>query len=119
MKIYTTYFANLRKLPETIVPVSICARPPKGWRGSEYKPLAPTYNILMSYKQNHDELDYVKQYKTLVLNKLHFKDVVEHLQILSAGRDIALVCYEKSEDFCHRHLVADWFKSHGYYVEEW
>ena len=22
--------------------------------------------------------------------------------------DIALVCYEKPGDFCHRHLVADW-----------
>ena len=32
---------------------------------------------------------------------------------------IALVCYEKSSDFCHRHLVSKWLKENGYNVEEW
>jgi uncharacterized protein (DUF488 family) len=32
--------------------------------------------------------------------------------------NIALVCYEKPTDFCHRHLVADWLKEHGYECEE-
>ena len=32
---------------------------------------------------------------------------------------IALICYEKSEDFCHRHLVAYWLKCNGYECEEY
>ena len=28
---------------------------------------------------------------------------------MSKTESIALVCYEKSSYFCHRHLVADWF----------
>ena len=35
------------------------------------------------------------------------------------NKDIALVCYEKPSDFCHRHLVAKWLKENGYNVEEW
>lgn len=31
---------------------------------------------------------------------------------------IALVCYEKSGDFCHRHIVADWLNQAGYDVKE-
>ena len=42
---------------------------------------------------------------------------------------IALICYEKPEDFCHRHIVAAWFelylgvrvpevKVNGLYIEE-
>ena len=34
--------------------------------------------------------------------------VYEDLERLSNGRDCVLLCYEKSGDFCHRHLVADW-----------
>lgn len=31
---------------------------------------------------------------------------------------IALLCYEKPDDFCHRHLVADWLRKNGYECEE-
>ena len=27
---------------------------------------------------------------------------------MSDNRDIALLCFEKPSDFCHRHLVASW-----------
>ena len=33
--------------------------------------------------------------------------------------DIALVCYEAPDKFCHRHLVADWFNKAGYRCEEY
>ena len=28
----------------------------------------------------------------------------------SGGQDVALCCYEKPEEFCHRHILADWIK---------
>lgn len=34
------------------------------------------------------------------------------------GKDICLICYEKPNDFCHRHLVADWFRENGYEAVE-
>ena len=33
--------------------------------------------------------------------------------------DIALICYEKPSDFCHRHLVAEWLNQNGFKCEEW
>ncbi len=33
MKIYTSYFANLKNIPDNIVPISICRRSPKGYDG--------------------------------------------------------------------------------------
>jgi hypothetical protein len=47
------------------------------------------------------------------LNMLILKDGIN-----CKGKDIALVCYEKPEDFCHRHLVAEWLKKFGYCCEE-
>ena len=35
------------------------------------------------------------------------------------GKDIALICYEKPSDFCHRHLVAEWLNKNGFKCEEW
>ena len=32
---------------------------------------------------------------------------------------IVLICYEKPDDFCHRHLVANWFNENGVNCKEW
>ena len=39
--------------------------------------------------------------------KLNPQEILGEILNLSEG-DIALVCYEKPGDFCHRHLVASW-----------
>ena len=32
--------------------------------------------------------------------------------------NICLICYKKSDNFCYRHLVADWFNKNGIqYIE--
>lgn len=30
-----------------------------------------------------------------------------------------LLCWEKPEAFCHRHIVADWLRKAGFEVKEW
>ena len=51
---------------------------------------------------------------------LNANRVLEELKALSGGAEnIALVCYEKPEDFCHRHLVANWFRENGIQIKEW
>ena len=43
------------------------------------------------------------------LGVLDKESVLKNLEKLAGGREeIALVCYEKPGDFCHRHIVADW-----------
>ena len=126
--IYTTYFAKLRHLPSNIFPISICAKAPDWYKGEQYKKLSPPYELLMSWKKNHDEDYYVSQFKSDVLDKLtpslvltdlelklppDIRDSLDDYVIMNKNYHIALVCYEKPEDFCHRHLVADWLRSYG------
>lgn len=116
--IYTTYFAYLKNLPPTITPIAICAGIPKFYKGLTYKKLAPKYSFFSKWKETHDNDYYIEQFNKLVLDPLIAKDVVNELSELSLTEDYALVCYEKPADFCHRHLVADWFNQNGYECKE-
>lgn len=119
MKIYTTYFANLKNVPETITPIAICGGVPKGWIGLRYSPLAPKYSWWKEWKDGGlDESWYIEKYQETVLDQLNPKSVIKELGLMSEGKDVALVCYEKPETFCHRHLVADWLNKAGFSVEE-
>ena len=121
--IYTTYFAKLKKLPENIIPIAICAAPPKGYTGPIYRPLAPKYDFFQKYKITGDVAEFTENYIGQVLNQLNPVSVVTNLyyQVCLAPNtcDIALVCFEKSTDFCHRHLVAEWLTTAGYECKEW
>ena len=121
--IYTTYFAKLKKLPDNIIPIAICAKPPKGYTGAIYRPLAPKYDFFQKYKNTGDVGEFTENYIGQVLNKLNPVSVVTNLyyQVGMAPNtcDIALVCFEKSTDFCHRHLVAEWLTTAGYECKEW
>lgn len=124
--IYTSYFAKLKSLPDNIVPISICGKPPDWYKGLQYKKLAPKYNFFMKWKENHDNDYYIKCFNQQVLSRLDAVDVVLDLFDLLdengfdiGDKNIALICYEKPDDFCHRHLVANWLNKNGYECEEW
>lgn len=117
MKIFTSYFANLKKI---INPISICGKAPLFYKGPQYKRLAPKYGFFMDWKQGKLDNDgYVRCFKEQVLKYLNHEQVLEDLQNFYEGQDVVtLICYEKPGDFCHRHLVADWLKEAGIEVEE-
>ena len=117
--IYTTYFAKLKSLPKDIVPISICGKAPNSYNGLLYKKLAPKYDFFMKWKENHDNDYYICCFDNQVLSVLNPTQVVADLTAMAAGRDVALICYEKPTDFCHRHLVAEWLQKNGYNVQEW
>ena len=121
--IYTTYFTKLKKLPSNVIPISICTKPPKGYKGLQYKKLAPKYSFFSKWKETHDNNYYVKHFYEEVLNKLNPIEVLTEINNLLPKDivkcDIVLVCYEKPQDFCHRHLVADWLNKNGYKCKEW
>lgn len=132
--IYTTYFAQLRNLPKNIIPVSICGKAPEWYDGIQYKKLAPKWQFFQEQKKNHDNDYYIKHFKAEVLDQLDALRVVTELHCLlpydvrvqidtsvyfSPDWHIALVCYEKPEDFCHRHLVSKWLCENGFECHEW
>ena len=120
MKILTSYFANVKNLPKDILPVAICGKAITGWNYPEYKKLAPSYSILSEKKyQGGTEQRYTNRYNTEILGPLSANQVVKDLETLALGYNgVALICYEKPGDFCHRNLVAEWLKNAGYDVEE-
>lgn len=123
--IYTSYFAKIKELERSnIIPISICGKVPDWYKGLQYKKLAPKYGFFMEWKKNHDNDYYIEHFQAEVLDQLDATDVVLHFSRLLYGfnvgeNDIALICYEKPSDFCHRHLVAEWLKQNGYQCEEW
>ena len=119
MRIFTSYFAKANKLPKDLVQVSISLFPPKNFAGKEYKKIAPTQKILFDWKRLGDKERYIKEYQKDVLSKLDEVKVYKELEKLGQGKDIVLLCYEKSDDFCHRHLFAEWMNKKGYKVIEY
>lgn len=122
--IYTSYFAKLKSLPENIIPISICGKAPDWYKGLQYKKLAPKYEFFMEWKKNHDNDYYIKCFNEQVLDKLDPVDVILDFSRMIYGfnvgeDDVCLICYEKPEDFCHRHLVAKWLNDHGISCKEW
>lgn len=117
--IYTTYFANLRHFPDTITPIAICGGMPNFFKGPAYKKLAPKHSFFKKWKETCDNDQYIADYNSLILAFLDPAQTVSELKELADTEDIALVCYEKPSDFCHRHLVADWLNANGYRCEEW
>ena len=92
--------------------------------------LAPKYELLMQWKENHDKDYYIRRFNDDILSKLDANcvlneeasnNVIGKLQTpiwMDPEYHIALICYEKSSDFCHRHLVSNWFRCNGYECEE-
>lgn len=121
--IYTSYFAKLKSLPDNIVPISICAKAPDWYKGLQYKKLAPKYDFFMKWKENHDNEEFIENYVAQVLKQLNpmkvVADLYYQLNAAPCSCDIALICFEKPSDFCHRHLVADWLTKNGFTCEEY
>lgn len=117
MEVYTSYFGMKAKIEEEgILPVSIALWKPKWYEGLEYKKIAPKAFML---RGGYDQDEYIKFYEMHVLNKLNIDEVLEDLERLGDGKDIALLCYEKPGDFCHRHLFAEWLlEQTGWEVQE-
>lgn len=109
----TSYFAQLRKIPAELA-VSIARWKPGWFHGREYLALAPPSQLLDAWKKRLvTEEQYAEVYRKEVLSKLNAADVVADLP-----EGAYLLCYEKPEDFCHRHLVAEWLRENGYECEE-
>jgi len=99
---YTSYFAKYKGSKG----VSIAGKSPDWFQGKQYKKLAPKYDW---WKKWHDEKLseewYIQKYYNTILRNLNPQEVYEEL-----GKDAVLLCWERSDKFCHRHLVSKWLE---------
>lgn len=105
MKIYTSYFGNIRRLNEAgIFAVCVAIGKPKYLNLPQIINVAPT-RYMLSDACSYEE--YLRLYDQ-ILARQNAQQVVKQIEALSGGRDVALCCYEKPGDFCHRHILAKW-----------
>lgn len=116
MKIYTSYFAQLNHLIEdNIYPISIARYSPAFFTYPEWKSVAPSKSILFQIKNSaHTETDkqiyterYIKEILEIYQNPLYLIQELYNLVPDNVDK-VALLCYEKPSDFCHRHILSKW-----------
>lgn len=117
--IYTGYFAKTKFYTEQgLQVISIAGKAPDFFKGPKYPSLAPSYSMFMDWKKGRiDNMEYTSQFNKH-LETLD-KEAVRRF-LTSFDKDIVLLCYEKTGDFCHRHIVADWIENElGMRVDEY
>lgn len=70
-----------------------------------YKTLAPG-----SWFNSVSTSRYIELYEQEILGKLDARQVWNELHTLAGGQEPVLLCWEKTGEFCHRQLVARWFR---------
>ena len=111
-EVYTSYFANLKNLPDNFCPISICGKVPDWYDGIQFKILAPKYSFFKVYEETHDKDYYIEHFQNEVLGtRLNPHLILNRLYELADRKIPCLICYEKPGDFCHRHLVAEWLQN--------
>ena len=106
MKIYTSYFAKAAILRKAgIVPIGVALWPPRFFRGISMKQVAPRRYML---DDRLTDEEYIRMYRSDVLRLVDARSFIQDLERASRGMDVALCCFEKPGDFCHRHILAKW-----------
>ena len=104
----TSYFANAKNIHKSRELVSISRFSP-AWFNPDHcaLELAPSKELLLDYKKGGvSEADYEKRYREETLSWLDPNIVNE------CYKNSTLLCYEKSSDFCHRHILREWLAEH-------
>jgi uncharacterized protein YeaO (DUF488 family) len=120
IQIYTTNYTKASRLSEKYyLKVSISLYRPKEFNGMQINSFAPTKELLSAFKNGLSEEEYEIRYRDQI-NKL--SDIYSFFKIMAKqakGRDILLLCYEKKNAFCHRHILSDIiYERYGYRIKE-
>ena len=142
MKLYTSYFAQLRNFPPNLVGLSTAIWNPKwlypgrdknGAIWLDIPPLKPGKECagLCNGKctpKYPDSCKFLKTYRKQ-LDKLDYKEIMRKLENLAAKIsasegfqeiDFAFLVYEKYDNPCsERTIIQQWFKDNGMEIEEW
>ena len=113
-QIFTSNYARHAQNPNAF---AISRKAPDWYHGEEIQSLAPSWDIIMPYRDGRlGREGYKTQYIELLKSrKLTAKGIVE-----SIPDGAILLCYEAQNEFCHRRVLADWIeKETGFVIPEW
>ena len=91
-----------------------------GFEGKAILELAPFRDFFRIWKDNRGKIPeeentkyYIEQYYNRVLSKVNIEKLLEN------EKDPILLCYEESNEFCHRHVLAEYINlKYGIVVPE-
>ena len=114
MEIRTSYYANLKSIDKTkYYPIAISRYLPKNINLTQILELAPPSWLIKEKNQGKFIEEFQKR-----LECLDSMEVYELLKSISKEKVPVLLCYEKPGEFCHRHIIAEWFEKAGIRVKE-
>jgi len=128
-KIYTSYFRHKQvkkwQQPSSDRPllIPICrglTRLDTDLYYSWYRELAPSEELLTRYNNVRIKCPKIRKWFTEKyleeLDELRYNGLLEkfvkEFQHLVKYNDVILLCYEKSSEFCHRHILASYLKKY-------
>lgn len=143
MKIYTSYFYQIRNFPKNLIPLSTAVSGPKwfypqhfdkrgvlnGIRAWPFVPQMP-YGLCLGQpcEEQPYECEFLNQYYKQ-LNKLDFLQIMERFVLLKQKLcydlglpdiDFALMVYEVPNNPCsERQIIHRWFNDHNQPIKEW
>lgn len=112
MKIFTSYYKKLADDPRDLVPVRVSTSAPSWfpWYCEALPQLYPGWELVNGIKSGViTEKEYVEKYKEK-LTYISKEEILSTLKKISEdnfNKDVVLLCYENTEKFCHRHLIAE------------
>ena len=107
--IQTSNFAKSGTRPNA---VSIATGSPDWFKGETKECLFPGWKLVKGHKSKQiSDSQYVTEY-VKQLNCIDVHAIAKELD----GK--ILLCWCKSDTFCHRHIVRKWLQHHGYECEE-
>lgn len=117
--IYTSYYGNVKNLPEDSILVSISVTQPYYIEKviPQFKPWWETVNNIK--KGIIDETEYTRQYLSKI-SKYNDKTWNVIKKMYESEKNYILLCYEKPEDFCHRHILSKFLNEKlNINIQEW
>jgi uncharacterized protein YeaO (DUF488 family) len=110
MKIFTSYYANIKNIPRGYFLVSASGGIADGIKDTIDvwdKTLAPSWSIYKEYKEGNDTALYTRRFAAEILPKIDWKQKLKTwASWYGEDANIVILCYEKPGEFCHRHLLA-------------
>lgn len=112
---FTSYYANIRNIPDDYILVSISGDIPDYLKERVDvwdRRLAPNLDLFTEYKNSPEgkarEIQYIKRFKNEVLDKRDLNEIIESWDTeLLEDKSYVILCYETPDDFCHRQIVAE------------
>lgn len=109
VEVKTGYFAQINKYVKAgYVPIAITASNPNWYKGSSMPALAPEWELVSDWKNHRITWD---EYKERYISMLERRGIGYALKMLDQFEKVILLCYEKTGDNCHRHLLAEYLNS--------